>query len=182
MLRTRRDLNLGAATTARSRRRRYVAFILATALLITGGGTTAAWSFWSQSVVLAPTLTAGSVIAPANLVCTPKSVVPIVGPAYAQLSWPSSAGAASYAVMVRSSTDHSVVQQLGTTTSLSFDITAGLLNGLVGSVLTLLLGGTPVEAYVETIHASGWRSPASPVRGIKSSGLISGLLGGVSCV
>lgn len=185
MLRTRRFSTPAAVTattsTTTSRHRRALATLLALILLITGSGTTAAWSFWSQSAVVTTSLMTGTVVAPASLGCTTKNVVPIVGPAYAQLSWPAAPGAASYAVMVRSA-DGSAVAQLGTTTTLSFDITAGLLNGLVSSILNLLLGGTPVYAYVETIHASGWRSPATPVKGIKSSGLLSGLLGGVACV
>ena len=79
--------------------------------------------------------------------------------------------------------DGTAVAQIATTISAtrSLEITAALLNGIVGSLLTLLLGGETVYAYVETIHASGWRSAPTPIKGIKSSGLLSGLLGGVAC-
>lgn len=164
---------------AKSRIRRGLAILLAVVLLVAGGGTTAAWSFWSQSVTLAPSLTAGTVVAPASLTCTTRGNV-ILGPIRAELTWPVVADTASYAVMVRNA-DGSMTEEVARTTSPDYVVTAGLLNGLVGSLLALLLGGTTVYVYIETIHVSGWRSPAGPAKGIKSSGLLSGLLGGIAC-
>lgn len=178
----RRPQKRAQAASLRARASRKLALVVAATLVVCGGGTTAAWSYWSQNVALSATVSAGTVAAPASLTCESKMRVPILGPAYVLLSWPAGADAAGYAISVRTA-DGTAVAQIATTNSAtrSLEITAALLNGLVGSLLTFLLGGETVYAYVETIHASGWRSEPTPIKGIKSSGLLSGLLGGVAC-
>lgn len=167
-------------TTRRSRRLGRLIFSAGLAGVLAFAVPASSWGYWSATASPAAVgLAAATVPAPGSLACATRTVVPLVGPQYVHLTWP--ATASSYEISIRNA-DGSVSQVVATTTNASYDIYAGLLNGLVSGLLTLLTSGGTAHVEVRSVDPSGWRSLPTAARQIKSASLLGGgLLGGVQC-
>lgn len=136
------------------------------------------WGYWSASTepISAP-LGTGLVNPPAVVSCTPSGILVF---RQANVSW-TEAPDATYNVII-SNADGSISEQ----TSVSDNyiaLTGGVLNNLLGGLVSALFGSGNAIVSVQTVHASGWVSENSAATiAIGRSGLlIDGLLGGVEC-
>jgi hypothetical protein len=148
---------------------------LALAVLLAVAAPATAVGLWRVSTTPAALSLAGGTLTAPTLACTTAGLG-----LTAQFSWNAVPGAAVYVVSGRDPATGATREILRTTTT-STTLTANLLNGVLGTLLELLLGGGRVDVVVEAEHVSGWRSPASNVKSIERAGLVGGLLGGVRC-
>jgi hypothetical protein len=164
------------AAGRRPRARAAVAIGLACALAIPAP---AAWAYWSTTNTVSTTLNAASLATP---VATCQSMTPSGQTPYARVSWAAVAGATSYTVTVRNAANTTSATLAASTTATSIDVNAGLLGGLVGTLLTLLLGGQSLYVVVRANHTSGWTSELSAGTPVRLAGnVVQGLLGGLRC-
>jgi hypothetical protein len=144
-------------TTPRRRHaaaRRVTAAALVVAVLVFSAPASS-WAYWRASTTApAVALSAATVPAPASISCRTVGLTPA-----AEVSWPAVTGASSYRVTISNAAGTTRAQT--TVTSPTITVTQGLLTSILPGLLTLLLGGAPLYVSAQTIHTSGWVSPAS---------------------
>ncbi|WP_430593111.1 hypothetical protein [Humidisolicoccus flavus] len=151
-------------------------------------------SWWANSVNSpSVTLTATRPAAPQSLTCTTVVAGALGLSRAAQLNWAAVPNATSYRIYVRNTAvvGPSTVSALVTTVNpatvgaappTTVAIQAALLNGVLGSLVDLLLGGGVVYLTVEATFSNGWTSSMSaPVTVGRYGALVGALLGGVEC-
>lgn len=149
-------------------------------LLLALGGQAAAWALWSDTAEVSAELGAATVAAPTGVACQSFSGG-LLGSPYARVSWTAVPGAAEYIVSL-SEQPGTGLQETARTSALSVDLGVGLLEILLGGLLTLLLGNRPLAVSVQAVHPSGWTSPVVDTGvWVERTGLLPGILGGIRC-
>ena len=161
------------------RRARTVAWLVVGALVL--GPTAAASAYWSASAspATAP-LAAATVPVPGSFTCSTVRPGGVLSNNVARLTWTAVTGATSYEIWVRNAAG-TTRTLLTTTPNTTIDLNSNLLNGLLSTLLTLLLGGQPLYAEVVAVHSTGWRSTPTAATPFRNDGLLGGLLGGIRC-
>lgn len=164
--------------TDRPRRRARAAIVLVLVALL-AVGPTAAWGLWSHETMLQPTTaSAGEVTPPTGLSCSTGGG--FLGLAqHATLSWqePASGPPDRYAIRADTGEETYTLGEVAGHTR-QFEITTGLLTGLLEGLLTLILGGLRPPVTVVAVHESGWESPPTNSVSVRP-GLLG--LGGLRC-
>jgi predicted ribosomally synthesized peptide with SipW-like signal peptide len=136
-----------------------VAIAIAVAVLV-ASAPGSSYAYWRATATAPPvSVSAGTVVAPATTRCATNSGIVTSS---AQVSWAAVTGAVEYRVTISNATGTSSAYTQVKDTSLT--ITQGLLRDLLSGLLTTLLGGNPLYVTVQTVHPSGWVSPASSPR------------------
>lgn len=166
------------STPDRSRQRARAGIVLVLVALL-AIGPTAAWGLWSHQTWLEPTsASAGEVMPPEGLTCSTGGG--FLGLAqHAALSWqePVSGPPDHYLIRAHTGEETYTLGEVAGDTR-QFQITTGLLTGLLEGLLTLILGGLRPPITVVAVHESGWESASTNAVSVRP-GLLG--LGGLRC-
>ncbi|MDU0326658.1 hypothetical protein RWH43_07800 [Microbacterium sp. KSW2-21] len=136
----------------------------------------AAWE--TEATAAAPALTAGVLAAPVIGCATGGTVLAPT----ATLSWNTVARATGYRVTLTYPPTGATTVLVDRQTAASLRVDTGLLESVLGGLLTTLLGSTPSVVTVQALTDGAWVSVPSNGAPIAVTGLLQiGLLGGVKC-